>query len=170
MRLKATKRGAHAIGCTRGQASMEALTLLGFVVLFFVPLALLFFATSQNRTDEAAIMQARLAGRQIADNAGEVYLQGTGARRETLVNFPSNLLDVQINGTQIVFMLSSAKGRTDIVTQSFAPLMDGKGADGNNSLHSMQTAAGKINSGNRKIVFSTVQKNASSIVVEISHG
>lgn len=160
----------RAGGCTRGQASMEALTLLGFIVLFFVPLVLLFFATSQNRTDESAIMQARLAGRLIADNAGEVYLQGAGAQREVIVNFPANLIDVNISGTQIVFVLTGAKGKTDVVTQSFAPLWDGEGAHGNSSLHSMQTDSGKINPGNRKIIFNAVQNDADNIVVEISHG
>lgn len=162
MKLKAA--GAWAGGRIRGQASMETLTLFGFVVLFFVPLALLFFATSQERTDEAAIAQARLAGRQIADNVGEVYLQGAGARREALVNFPSNLIDVRINGTQIVLELGGAKGRTDVVTQSFAPLEDGQP-----SLHSMRTAGGKINSGSRKIIFEAVQKDADNVVVEIYH-
>lgn len=154
------------IGCRtkKAQASTEALTLMGFALIFFIPLALVFFATSQNRTDEAAIAQARLAGRLIADNAGEVYLQGAGSRREAMVNFPSNAIGISTNGSQVVFSLSTSKGPIDIVTSSFANL-----TDGSPSLSSI-VQNGRISAGNRKVIFAAKQGSQKNIYVEISYG
>ena len=151
---------------TKAQASMELLTLMGFALIFFIPLALLFFATSQNSTDEAAIAQARLAGRQLADNAGEVYLQGAPARRGVMVNFPASLQDVRINGSEIVFSLSTSKGRLDIVTSSFANL-----TDGTPSLSSMQNPNTlRISQGSRLIILQARLLASKNTVVEIFHG
>ena len=81
----------------RGQAATEYLILAGFAVAFILPLALLFMSASGSELGKTSISQARIATSAIADNAGEIYLQGNGAKESILVNYPEGIRRLRLD-------------------------------------------------------------------------
>ena len=106
--------------CLRGQATTEMLVLVGFALVFIIPLALLFLSASNNELSKTSVMQAKATARTIADNAGEVYLQGPGARKYIIVNYPQGVTGASVRDGVVVITLDSNGYRQDIVATTFA--------------------------------------------------
>gem|GEM_PF-1220559 len=111
--------GATA-GRLRGQATIEMLVMVGFAIVFIVPLAFLFLSASNNEIGKSSLVQAKATARSISDAAGEVYLQGAGARKEIVVNYPQGVTDVSVENRLVVLTLDTAGGTQDIVSATFA--------------------------------------------------
>ena len=77
---------------THGQAATEVLVLAGFALVFIIPLAFLFLSATNNEMAKTSLLQAKASARSIADSAGEVYLQGAGARKYLVVNYPQGVV------------------------------------------------------------------------------
>jgi uncharacterized protein (UPF0333 family) len=104
----------------RGQATTEMLVLVGFALVFIIPLAFLFLTASNNELSKTSIMQAKATARTIADNAGEVYLQGPGAKKYIVVNYPQGVTGAMVGNGAVVLTLDSDGYRQDIVATTFA--------------------------------------------------
>lgn len=96
------------------------LVLAGFAIVFIVPLAFLFLSSSNEEMGKASLMQAKASVRTIADSAGEVYLQGAGARKDIVVNYPQGVVDLQVENKMVVLTLDTRNGEQDIVSETFA--------------------------------------------------
>ena len=98
----------------------EMLVLVGFALVFIIPIAFLFITASNNELSKTSIMQAKATARAIADNAGEVYLQGPGARKHIVVNYPQGVTNASVGNGVVVLTLDSNGYRQDIVATTFA--------------------------------------------------
>ena len=137
----------------RGQATTEMLVLVGFALVFIIPLAFLFLSASNNELSKTSVMQAKATARSIADNAGEVYLQGPGAKKYIVVNYPQGVTNASIGNGVVVLSLDSNGYRQDIVATTFANItgdLSGKRMAG------LQTI--KLVNGNDNVVNITYQQ------------
>ena len=105
---------------SRGQAATEMLVMVGFALVFIIPLALLFLSASNNELGKTSLMQAKATARSIADSAGEVYLQGAGARKQIVVNYPQGVESASVEDGMVVLRLDSNGMRQDVVGSTFA--------------------------------------------------
>lgn len=113
----------------RGQVASETLVLAGFVLAFFIPIALMLYATANMRSEDVAIEQAGVTTKALADEANELWVQGNGSERIVMVNYPDMLKNITVNGREIVFTLDTSKGPVDVVAVGFGNMsnrFDGK--------------------------------------------
>lgn len=112
------------INMKKGQSAIETITLLGFVILFSIPLLVLL--TSLNKED-AVILQAKSSTQLLADTANSVYIQGKGSYQIISVAIPQKLKNITFESvyaqeSEIIFTLELEAGQTDIVALSIAPI------------------------------------------------
>jgi hypothetical protein len=105
---------------SRGQAATEILVLAGFAIAFILPLALLFFSSSSAELSKASLAQAKISARTIADEAGEVYLQGPGAKKSILVNYPQGVVNGSLEGGLVVLTVETEGRLQHVVSATFA--------------------------------------------------
>jgi hypothetical protein len=98
----------------KAQAAMETLILVGFALALFIPLILLFFSATTNRSEETNLIAARSAVRSVADYASDTYLQGEGAKKRIIVNYPSQVANISISNQTITFRVRTQAGLVDI--------------------------------------------------------
>ncbi|MEM4554898.1 MAG: hypothetical protein QXT25_03555 [Candidatus Anstonellaceae archaeon] len=104
----------------RGQAATEYLVLVGFAVAFIVPLAFLFLSFSSSHLGSSSISSAQSAAFSIAEEAGEVFLQGEGARKTILVYYPDGIIDGKVESGMIVLRIDANGRIADLVAPTFA--------------------------------------------------
>ncbi|MFA6214373.1 MAG: hypothetical protein WC717_03785 [Candidatus Micrarchaeia archaeon] len=104
----------------RGQATTEMLVLVGFALVFIIPLAFLFLSASNNEAGKTSLVQAKASARAIADAAGEVYLQGAGARKYVVVNYPQGVAGAGVGDGAVVLTFDMDGRRQDVVATTFA--------------------------------------------------
>ena len=113
----------HPVPAMRGQAAIENLIMVGFALAFILPLAFLFMSSTGTENSKTSIAQAKISARTIADEAGQLYLQGPGAKKTILVNYPDGVLGTSATNGLIVLTVSPEPDRTlDITATSFAEL------------------------------------------------
>ena len=71
-------------------------------LLFMIPLILIFYSSTSLRAETLNSYEAKAFLQQIADNAGEVWYAGAGARKTLYVNYPSNLRSINLSGDNIL--------------------------------------------------------------------
>jgi len=96
------------------------LVLAGFALMFILPLAMLFLSVSNSTLGESSIIQAKTVARTIADEAGEIYLQGAGARKMIIVNYPEGIAGARIDEKLVVLSVDADNRKLDIVGATFA--------------------------------------------------
>ncbi|MCX8194746.1 MAG: hypothetical protein N3G22_01410 [Candidatus Micrarchaeota archaeon] len=104
----------------RAQAATEVLVLVGFALAFILPFAFLFLSTTWGEIGKSSTLQAKIAVRTIADEAGEVYLQGPGSKKVIYVYFPSGVVDGGLNEGIVRLTVEREGLRQDIVSYTFA--------------------------------------------------
>lgn len=130
----------HGKHQSRGQAALENLIMVGFALAFILPLSFLFMSSTGSENSKTTIAQSKATARAIAEEAGELYLQGEGAKKTVLVNYPEGVTDSRISGNVVVLSVSPEPGRQlDIVSQTFAEIRAG------------ESFAGKRNAGLQRI-------------------
>ncbi len=110
----------------RGQAAIENLVMVGFALAFILPLAFLFMSSTGTENAKTAISQAQITARTIADAAGELYLEGSGAQKTILVNYPADVKGSSAtNGVVLITITPEADRTLDIVASTFADIREG---------------------------------------------
>ena len=109
-------------GSLRAQAATEMLVLAAFALVFMLPLAFLFMSMSNTELNKTSIEQAKISARAISDEASEVYLQGPGANKTILVNYPNGVVNGSVENGLVVITLDIDGRRTDVVSSTFANL------------------------------------------------
>ncbi len=131
------------INMKKGQAAVETITLIGFVILFSIPLLMLL--TSLN-TEDSAILQAKTSTQILADTANSVYIQGPNAYKIISIGFPDKLKNItfdspSVGESEIIFTLDTDAGQVDIVAITIAPI----------DINSNITGLGGFNTGLQKV-------------------
>ena len=104
----------------RAQAATEMLVLAGFALAFMLPLAFLFISSSNAELSETSVNQAKISARTIADEAGELYLQGPDAKKTIFVNYPNGIVNGSIEGGLVVLTVNANGQEVDAVSTTFA--------------------------------------------------
>lgn len=107
-------------GRMRAQAATELLVLAGFALAFIIPLAFLFISSSNAELSRSSIQQAKISARTIADEAGEMYLQGPFSKKTIYVNYPEGVANGSIEGGLVVLTVDADGRRADVVSSAFA--------------------------------------------------
>ena len=92
----------------------------GFALAFILPLAFLFISSSNAELSKTSLQQAKISARTIADEAGEVYLQGPFAKKTIYVNYPNGVTGGSIEGGLVVITVDANGRQADSVSSTFA--------------------------------------------------
>lgn len=118
----------------KGQASVEMLVTLGLILVFTIPILMLLLVSSQYGAENYAIQQAQASSHMLADSINDVYIQGDGASKIVLANFPGNTEDVFVSKEkEVIVRIKLGNGNNyDAVSPVFAnisetPLIHTKG-------------------------------------------
>jgi hypothetical protein len=128
----------------RGQAALENLIMVGFALAFILPLAFLFLSSSGSQGAKTSIDQAQVTARTIADTAGDLYLQGPGAKKTILVNYPDGVINASVSNGAVVLSIFVDERRLDIVSTTFAKVngdLSGKRNPGLQRIHLENTGS-----------------------------
>jgi hypothetical protein len=104
----------------KGQSAVELLVFTGFSLAFILPLIFLFMSSSNSELGKTALSQAKVATRTIADEAGEVYLEGVGAKKTILVNYPPGIVNGSVENGVVVLTVDADGRRADVLSSTFA--------------------------------------------------
>ena len=107
---------------SRAQSAIENLIMVGFALAFILPLAFLFLSSTGGQSAKTSIDQAQVTARTIADTSGEIYLQGLGAKKTLLVNYPDGVVNASVSNGVVVLSLFVDDRRLDIPGTTFANL------------------------------------------------
>jgi hypothetical protein len=104
----------------KGQAATETLVMAGFALAFIVPLVFLFMSSSNSELGKTSIVQAKITARTIADEAGEIYLQGAGSKKTIFVNYPEGIKNGRVENGLVILTIDSDNRVQDVVASTFA--------------------------------------------------
>ncbi|VVB73932.1 Uncharacterised protein [uncultured archaeon] len=96
------------------------LVMASFAVIFIIPLALVFLSSSNSELGKASLLQAKASVRTIADEAGEIYLQGANASKVIIVNYPDGVLNGSVDNGLVVLRMNADGRQLDMVGSTFA--------------------------------------------------
>ncbi len=100
---------------SRGQASVEMLVLVSFLLLFSIPVISLVYLNATQSAQDSAVVQAREAARKIVGSADSVYVRGEGNSEKIIVVFPQNLESIRADGRELTLTVLASGGRSDVV-------------------------------------------------------
>ncbi|MFP3949580.1 MAG: hypothetical protein ACLFUZ_00590 [Candidatus Micrarchaeia archaeon] len=106
----------------KGQAATETMVTLGMILVFVIPILLLLLVGAQARFESLSHIQGGSVTRIVSDSINEVYIEGPGASKTVVVNFPSNARYLNITGDEAVMGLDTRSGPTEIVSPFFGEL------------------------------------------------
>lgn len=102
----------------KGQAAMEYILMIGFILALLIPLILLFYNQRADTALQVRSQQLRAVGEKIVDQAESVYYLGEPSRIQFRIQLPDNVVNVTIVNKALVFKLSTEAGVSDIVIPS----------------------------------------------------
>lgn len=128
MRAKGRSKGLKALASGKGQAAIETLILIGFMIAAAIPLIMIFWTTSNMRSEDVSVAQAKLSSKVITDMANQLCLQGAGAQRIIIVNYPQHLKNISIEGREVTFVMDTELpgnvGRNEVVSMGICKMED----------------------------------------------
>ena len=104
----------------RAQVSIEFLLIVGFALLLSFPLMYIFYRQSESLNTEIAGTQVDKIASEIRDAADEVYYLGSPSKKTITVFVPEQVTAVTLLGNSIIFNVSSASGKYEVVKWSAA--------------------------------------------------
>lgn len=145
-------------GRFKGQASIELLVSVGIAIAFIIPLVLLFSSSSSTKATELSKMQAKALAQQIADESAQVWYMGSGAKRTVFLNYPNNLANITVNGTQaIVTIFGEGGAKSELISSAPCQMVDARSSVTGGQVPRLTLAAsfrgGRVQPGLVAIVF-----------------
>jgi hypothetical protein len=102
----------------RGQVSTELLVIVGFMLLFLIPLLIYAYGKANSAADDIAAQKAEAAAHRLASLSDSIgYLGGEAAIVEEIA-MPPNMRGITLNGHDIVILVDSSSGPRQIVKTS----------------------------------------------------
>jgi len=99
----------------KSQVGTEYLMVMGFVSLILVPLVIVYFTSVQDTSDEIGSRQAINIARKIVDSSESVYFLGEPSQTTLKVSVPQNVQSASVNGREVVFIMKTKSGPSDLV-------------------------------------------------------
>lgn len=131
------------------------LVMVGFALVLIVPLALLFLSATGVESGKAAVLQAKAAARTISSEAGVVYLQGNGATKTILVNYPDGVTGIRADGRLVAIGMKADERQLEITSPTFAD---------------MQWAPSSLAPGPHRLILTCMEGEGGQNYVEIREG
>ncbi len=122
MRGESSLRARSGAVSRSGQVSMEYLFIIGFALLLLLPLIIVYATETSRLAEQTTAASAHRAAQLIAEAADTVYYLGAPTTRRITIDLPENIRSARVNGTAIIFQVSSSSGDYDEVAWSAANL------------------------------------------------
>jgi len=107
---------------SKAQVSMEYLIIFGIAFAMTLPLILIYVKQTGNIQADVTQMQVYKAASKISDYAEQVYYMGEPSQRTLNINFPAGITSVQLNGTLIIFNITTTDLSYQVVKETAANL------------------------------------------------
>lgn len=82
----------------KAQIASESLIILGFIIIFLIPLLFYFISYSSEKLSSISDYQTIFLINRICDNAAQVWYQGEGAKKSVIVFYPVGLKNIFLGG------------------------------------------------------------------------
>lgn len=92
---------------SRAQISMEYLIIFGIAFAMTLPLIIIYSKQAENMQADVTNAQIYKAANKIGDYADEVYFSGKPSQRTVIITFPSGIQSVTVNGSLILFNITT---------------------------------------------------------------
>lgn len=99
----------------RAQASMEYMTIVGFVFILLIPLLFIYYDYRSDTRDAISGNHAYKVAKSVADNAETIFYLGKPSRTILKLNFPPQITNISIKDYEIVLTMSTTNGEDHIV-------------------------------------------------------
>lgn len=110
------------MGNKKAQTSMEYMTIIMFVTVTLIPLIILYFTQYEGTNEQIRSNQVDQVARKIIDSAESVYYLGDGSKTTIKVYMPSNIEDIKIGNNEVVFIMKTRQGLSEIVRSSLVDI------------------------------------------------
>ena len=97
---------------------------VGLILVLLIPILLLIVVGAQIRFESLSTVQASSAARAAADSVNEVWIQGPNAAKGILVNLPSNTKSMEFRENEVVLVLQTQTGDTQVSYNFFGELAE----------------------------------------------
>jgi len=104
----------------RAQVSMEYLAIFAIAFAMTLPLIIIYAKQTGNVQADVTQMQIYKAASKISDYAEQVYYMGEPSQRTLTINFPSGVTSVELNGTLIIFNVTTTDLSYQVVKETVA--------------------------------------------------
>ncbi len=101
-----------------GQASVEFMIIIGFMLTILIPLSILYYQHVYNMNTDVKAEQLQKVANEVVDKAEEVYYLGSPSKITIKAYIPNDIEDIKINSNEINFKLKTSSGITDIFAVS----------------------------------------------------
>ena len=102
----------------KGQASMEFMIIIGFMLTILIPLSILYYQHVSNMNTDVKAEQLQKVANEIVDKAEEVYYLGSPSKITIKAYIPNDVKDIKIGSNEINFKLKTSSGISDIFAVS----------------------------------------------------
>ncbi len=102
----------------RCQASLEYMMIIGFSILLFIPLIIMFADEKSDLDVKVDANQAQVIARKIADSAESVFYLGEPSKTKLKVYMPNNVQDIYFENSTLFFLVRTEDVITEIPTVS----------------------------------------------------
>jgi len=113
----------------RAQVGIEAIAIVGFMLLLMLPLTYLLLSQANQFSESAAIARASENAARVVAVVNEVGRMGPGSKVVVQVEQPIGVKSVSVNSKELEFMLGTSSGDTDIVKMSAFSMLAGANLD-----------------------------------------
>jgi len=104
----------------KAQVSMEYLIIFGIAFAMTLPLIIIYVKQTGNIQADVTQMQIYKAASKISDYAEQVYYMGEPSKRTLNINFPAGVTGVELNGTLIIFDVTTTDLSYQVVKETVA--------------------------------------------------
>ncbi|MGV8141518.1 MAG: hypothetical protein ACP5NW_03695 [Candidatus Woesearchaeota archaeon] len=106
----------------KAQISMEYLIIFAIAFAMTLPLVLIYIKQTGNIQADITQVQIYKTASKIGDYAEQVYYMGEPSQRTLTINFPSGVNSVTLNGTLIIFSVTTTDMTYDVIKETAANL------------------------------------------------
>ncbi|MFH1286039.1 MAG: hypothetical protein ABIH99_05660 [Candidatus Micrarchaeota archaeon] len=127
--------------CARGQISVEVMVILGFAIVFLIPVVFVAYSQSNSFNEQLAITQAEASAKRIAEAVNSVGAMGAGGISTVDIIVPPETESILITGREVVFKVRSRGEITEVVKTTDYKMIGTLAALSSGATHSIRVTA-----------------------------
>jgi uncharacterized protein (UPF0333 family) len=112
--------GKDSLIRNKAQVAMEYLIIFSIAFAMTLPLIIIYATQTKNIQADVTHTQIYKTASRISDYAEQVYYMGEPSQRTLTINFPQGITNVILNGTLIIFSVTTADRTYDVVKETTA--------------------------------------------------